>query len=68
MTIIEQLKGMNTVAKHESAGTLFLSSRISDADDLRYELEYSVSKIGENLPESMRDDCSHESLRWHRAA
>lgn len=51
--IIEQLRGVKTMAVYGSQRNLFLPLRISQADDLRYEREYSVSRIGEDLPESL---------------
>lgn len=44
--IVEQLRGVKTVAVYGSQRNLFLPSRISQANDLRYEREYSVSRLG----------------------
>jgi len=67
LDIVDQMKGVNIVVLHRSQRTLFLPSRISQADDLRYEQEYSVSRIGEDLPESMSGNRGLELLPWHVA-
>lgn len=67
LTITEQLKGVKTVAMYGSQGTLFRPPNISQADDLRYEQEYSVSRIGEDLPESISGNRGLELLSWHIA-
>jgi len=46
---------------------LFLPLRISQADDLRYDQEYSVSRIGEDLPESISGNRGLDLLPWHIA-
>ena len=66
--IVEQLKGVNTVAMYGPEGTPFRPLSISQADDLRYEQEYSVSRIGEDLPESMSGNRGLELLPWNLKA
>jgi hypothetical protein len=44
--IVEELRGVKTVAVYGTQRNLFLPSRISQADDLHYEREYSVSRLG----------------------
>jgi hypothetical protein len=67
LDIVEQMKGVKTVALHGSKRTLFRPSQTSQADDLRYEREYSVSSIGEDLPESISGNRGLELLPWHIA-
>ena len=68
LAINEQLKGVKTVAMHGPEGTPFRLPYISQADDLRYEQEYSVSRIGEDLPESMSGNRGLELLPWNLKA
>ena len=44
--IVEELRGVKTMAVYGTQRNVFLPSRISQADDLRYEREYSVSRLG----------------------
>jgi len=67
LDIVEQMKGVKTVVLHGSQRTLFRPSQTSQADDLRYEREYSVSRIGEDLPESISGNRGLELLPWHIA-
>ncbi|OHY79473.1 hypothetical protein BCA33_16120 [Marinobacter sp. AC-23] len=64
LDIVEQMKGVKTVVMHRSQRTLFKPSQTSQADDLRYEREYSVSRIGEDLPESTSGNRGLELLPW----
>jgi hypothetical protein len=64
LNIIEQLKGVKTVAMYGPEGTPFRPPNISQADDLRYEREYSISRIGEDLPESFSGNRGLELLPW----
>jgi len=68
LNIVEQLKGVKTVAMYGPEGTPFRPLSISQADDLRYEQEYSVSRIGEDLPESMSGNRGLELLPWNLKA
>ncbi|AOY89934.1 hypothetical protein BKP64_18165 [Marinobacter salinus] len=68
LTINEQLKGVKTVAMYGPEGTPFRPPNVSQADDLRYEQEYSVSRIGEDLPESMSGNRGLELLPWNLKA
>jgi hypothetical protein len=65
--IADQVKGMKAVALHRTQRTPFRPSQVSQADDLRYEREYSVSRIGEDLPESLSGNRGLELLPWHLA-
>jgi len=67
LNIIEQLKGVKTVAMYGPEGTPFRPPNISQADDLRYEREYSISRIGEDLPESISGNRGLDLLPWHIA-
>jgi len=67
LDIVEQMKGLQTVVLHRSQRTPFGPSQTSQADDLRYEREYSVSRIGEDLPESISGNRGLELLPWHIA-
>jgi len=67
LSIVEQLKGVKTVAMYGPEGTPFRPPNISQADDLRYEQEYSVSRIGEDLPESISGNRGLELLPWRIA-
>jgi hypothetical protein len=62
--IADQVKGMKAVALHRTQRTPFRPSQISQADDLRYEHEYSVSRIGEDLQESLSSSRGDELLAW----
>jgi hypothetical protein len=62
LDIVEQMKGVKTVVLHGSQRTLFRPSQTFQADDLRYEQEYSVSRIGEDLPESISGNRGLELL------
>jgi hypothetical protein len=63
--IIEQLRGVKTMAVYGPQRNLFLPLRISQVDDLRYEREYSVSRIGEDLPESLSGNRDVELLPFY---
>jgi hypothetical protein len=67
LEIVEQMKGVKTVVLHGPQRTPFRPSQTSQADDLRYEREYSVSRIGEDLPESISGNRGLELLPWHIA-
>ncbi|BES73030.1 hypothetical protein RE428_40480 [Marinobacter nanhaiticus D15-8W] len=67
LKIVGQLKGVKTVAMYGPEGTPFRPLSISQADDLRYEQAYSVSRIGEDLPESTSGNRGLELLPWHIA-
>jgi len=67
LNIIEQLKGVKTVAMYGPEGDAIPAPNISQADDLRYEREYSISRIGEDLPESISGNRGLELLPWHIA-
>jgi hypothetical protein len=67
LDIVEQMKGVKTVVLHRSQRTLFRPSQVSQADDIRYEREYSVSRIGEDLQESLSGNRGLELLPWHIA-
>jgi len=62
LNIAEQMRGVNTMVVHRSQRTLFRPSQVSQADDLRYEREYSVSRIGEDLQESLSGNRGLELL------
>tara|TARA_R110000823_G_scaffold43963_1_gene113950 strand:- start:1343 stop:2395 length:1053 start_codon:yes stop_codon:yes gene_type:complete len=64
LKIADQLKGMKTVALHRTQRTPFRPSHISQADDLRYEREYSLSRIGEDLQESLNCNRGVELLPY----
>jgi hypothetical protein len=66
--IIKPLKSVKMVAIHRVWGTPFRPLDISQADDLRYEQEYSVSRVGEDLPESMSGNRGLELLPWNLKA
>jgi hypothetical protein len=68
LNIVEQLKGVKKVALHGPEGTPIQPLGISQADDLRYEQEYSVSRIGEDLPETMSGNRGLELLPWNLKA
>jgi hypothetical protein len=68
LDIVEQMKDMKTVVLHRSQRTPFRPLQTSQADDLRYEREYSVSRIGEDLPESMSGNRGLELLPWNLKA
>lgn len=67
LDIADQIKGMKAVALHRTQRTPFRPSQVSQADDLRYEREYSLSRIGEDLPESLSGNRGLELLPWHLA-
>jgi len=67
LDLVDQMKGVKTVVLHRSQRTLFRPSQVSQADDLRYEREYSVSRIGEDLQESLSGNRCLELLPWHLA-
>jgi len=64
LDIVEQMKGVKTVVLHRSQRTLFRPSQVSQADDIRYEREYSVSRIGEDLQESLSGNRGLDLLPW----
>jgi len=67
LDLVDQMKGVKTVVLHRSQRTLFRPSQVSQADDLRYEREYSASRIGEDLQESLSGNRCLELLPWHLA-
>lgn len=64
LDIADQIKGMKAVALHRAQRTPFRPSQVSQADDLRYEREYSVSRIGEDLQESLSGNSGLELFPW----
>ena len=62
--IADQVKGMKAVALHRTQRTPFRPSQVSQADDLRYEREYSASRIDEDLQESLSSSRGDELLAW----
>lgn len=66
--MIEQLKDVKTIVVHGSQRMPFLPSQHSQADDLRYEREYSVSRIGEDLQESISGNRGLELIPWQLRA
>ena len=64
LEIADQVKGMKAVALHRTQRTPFRPSQASQADDLCYEREYSVSRIGEDLPESLSGNRGLELFPW----
>jgi len=64
LNIADQLKGMKAVALHRTQRTPFRPPQVSQADDLRYEREYSLSRLGEDLPASLSGNRGSELLPW----
>jgi hypothetical protein len=64
LDIVEQMKGVNTVVLDRSQGTPFRPSHVAQADDLRCEAEYSISRVGEDLQESLGRSRGDELLAW----
>ncbi|AXS83258.1 hypothetical protein D0851_09525 [Marinobacter sp. Arc7-DN-1] len=61
----KHLKGVNAVVMCRSQRKPFLPLKYEQVGDLRYEQEYTVSRIGEDLQVSLSGNRTKELLPWH---